>query len=111
MNEEFPNDSDGDALRRVARDGADMSQPMVIDFSVLVPNESSAHIVSKLVALHAFDPSIFRDDADGSWSVYCSRTMLATYEDVVRTQAELNSLLRPHAVFCDGWGTFGNKQQ
>jgi hypothetical protein len=43
-----------------------------------------------------------------SWSVYCGKTMLATYEGVVSVQAQLNELGRPHCGNCDGWGTFGN---
>lgn len=29
----YPDDDDGDALRRVAENGSDMSQPMKIEFS------------------------------------------------------------------------------
>lgn len=35
----FPNDADGDALRRVA-ERSDMSKPMDIDFAVEVPNQA-----------------------------------------------------------------------
>ena len=111
MSSSYPNDADGDALRKVAESGADMSRPMVIDFSVEVPDERTARRVAEVVATHGFDPSISEDDDSDSWSVYCSKSILATYEGVVAVQIELNELLSPHGGICDGWGTFGNTQK
>jgi hypothetical protein len=108
MSSDYPNDADGDELRNVAESGADMSRPMVIDFSVEVPDERTARRVAQVVETHGFDPSISEDDDTGSWSVHCSKSMLATYEGVVAVQAWLNDLLSPHGGVCDGWGTFGN---
>lgn len=105
----YPNDADGDALRNVVESGADMSLPMVIDFAVAVADERTARSVAELVVAHGFDPSISEDDS-GSWSVYCSKSMLATYDGVVSVQAQLNELLSPHGGSCDSWGTFGNTQ-
>ena len=111
MSNSYPNDADGDALRKVVEGVADMSRPMVIDFSVEVPDERTARRVAELVAARGFDPSISQDDDSDSWSVYCSKSMLATYEGVVAVQAELNELLTLHGGVCDGWGTFGNAQK
>ncbi len=40
---EYPSDPDGDALRRVAADGSDRSQPMEVDFTVGVLHAESGH--------------------------------------------------------------------
>ena len=109
MSSDHSNDSDRDALRNVAESGADMSRPMVIDFSVKVPDERTARRVAEVVATNGFDPSISEDDDTGSWSVHCSKSMLATYEVVVAVQVELNELLSPYGGICAGWGTFGNR--
>jgi hypothetical protein len=109
MPSSYPNDDDGDALRNVADSGADMSSPMVIDFAVEVPDERTARRVAEVVAAHGFDPSISEDD--DSWSVYCSKSMLATYEGVVAVQVELNELVSAYGGVCDGWGSFGNTQR
>lgn len=106
MSSSYPNDADGDELRKVADSGADMSRPMVIDFSFDVPDERTARRVAEVAATHGFDPSISEDD--GSWSVHCSKSMLATYEGVVAVRVELNELLRSYGATYDGWGTFGN---
>jgi Regulator of ribonuclease activity B len=108
MSNTYPTDADGDALRKVVESGADMSRPMVIDFSVAVPDEGSARQVAEIVATRDFDPSIYEDNDKGSWSVYCSKSMLATYDGVVAVQAELNGLVAPLQGRCDGWATFGN---
>ena len=105
---DFPNDADGDSLRRVAESGSDLSQPMSIDFTVKAPDERAARIIADLVSARGFDPSISDGDGKSSWSVFCSKFMLATHEGVVAAQAELNELSRPHGGACDGWLTFGN---
>ncbi len=43
MTTNYPNDSDGDALRGIARDGSDMTAPMVIECPVVVSAEMPAH--------------------------------------------------------------------
>jgi hypothetical protein len=111
MSKIHPADSDGDALRMVADAGADMARPMVIDFSIDVPDERIAHRVAELVDPHGFSASVSYDEDDRTWSVYCGRSMLATYEGVVTVQAQLNELLIPLGATCDGWGTVGNTQE
>lgn len=108
MEYDYPNDADGAALRNVEKHGSDMSQPMLIDFSVDVPDEATAKRVAELVAPLGFDPRLYWDDESETWSVYCAKRMLATYENVVAGQQQLNELLEPHGGYCDGWGTFGN---
>ncbi len=111
MNTKYPDDSDGDTLRRVAENGSDISHPMIIDFLLTVPDEGVAHRVAGLVEAHGFDPSIYRDDDNGSWSVLCAKSMLATYDGVVEVQAQLKVLVEPHGGACDGWTTFGNSHE
>jgi hypothetical protein len=107
----YPDDADGDALRKVAESGADMSRPMVIELSVDVPDERSAPSVAEVVGLAGFDPSVFHDDETNSCSIYCTKKILATYENFVDAQADLNRLVQPYGGHCDGWGTFGNTQE
>jgi len=92
---DYPNDADGDSLRRVRDAGSDMSLPMTIDFSIDVPSEIAARALAAVVTTHGFDPSISDNEGRGSWSVYCSKTMLATYESVISVQAQLNELAKP----------------
>lgn len=108
---DYPDDTDGAELRKVAAAGADMSSPMVIEFSIEAADERSARDIAELVEAQGFDPSISDNEGRGSWSVYCARSMLATYEGVVAVQAELTTLVTAHGGRCDGWATFGNEGQ
>jgi regulator of RNase E activity RraB len=111
MNSTYPNDSNGNALRTVVENGSDMSRPMIIDFSIVVPDEAVAHRVAEVVGAHGFDPSIYCDADTGSWSVFCAKSMLATYDGVVEAQEQLNVLAESHGGACDGWSTFGNSHE
>ncbi len=105
---DYPNDADGDSLRHVRDAGSDMARPMTLDFTVNVPDERAARALAALVAEHGFDPSLSDNEGRGAWSVFCSKTMVASYEAVVAAQAQLNELAKPHGGLCDGWTTFGN---
>jgi len=104
----YPNDNNGDQLRRVAEDGADMTSAMIIDFTVSAPDERSARAIAALAEKQGFDPSLGDNGGGKPWSVYCSRSMLATHEGVVAAQAQLDALAAGHGGHCEGWATFGN---
>jgi Regulator of ribonuclease activity B len=110
MKNEYPEEDDGDALRLVEKSGADMSRPMTIEFAIAAPDVGSAQAIAEVVSARGFDPDIFIDDDDQAVSVYCGKSMMATYENVVAVQAELNELCLKYGAECDGWGTFGNTQ-
>jgi hypothetical protein len=102
----FPDDADGDALRRIASD-ADMSKPMAIDFAVAVPNERVGREIATLASGRGYTCTVVQNDS-GDWDCICTRSMLATYDGVIAAQEELEQLARPHGGCIDGWGTFGN---
>ncbi|MGA2776092.1 MAG: ribonuclease E inhibitor RraB [Steroidobacteraceae bacterium] len=105
---DFPNDADGDSLRRVQDSGSDLSSPMSIDFTIIAPNEHAARTIADLVSAQGLDPSISDNEGKSTWSVYCSKFMLATYDGVVAVQAQLNEIAARYGGRCDGWATFGN---
>jgi regulator of RNase E activity RraB len=108
---EYPTDDDGDALRRLAADGNDMSRPMSIDFTIAVPTQSAGHAIAQAAQELGYRASVEHDDEDDVWTCFCTKHMLATYEGVVLGQQELNTLSRPHGGECDGWGSFGNSAE
>jgi hypothetical protein len=105
--ETFPNDADGDALRDLAR-RADLSKPMKIDFAVVVPDEQSGKAMADKARAHGYDPALDFDDESETWTCYCTKRMVPTYQGVVAAQAELDSLSSSLGGHCDGWGTFGH---
>lgn len=106
----FPNDADGDALRRVVRGGSDMSKPMEIDFTIDVPDEGAGRAIADRAGLLGYRTKVGHDGEDDAWTCYCTKLMLATYDGVVAAQEELEAISAPSGGHCDGWGTFGNQE-
>jgi hypothetical protein len=108
MKRDYPNDADGDALRRVVACGNDMSRPMEIYFFVVVLDRSVGRKFARAASRAGYLTDMRRDDEDDVITCTCSKTMLATYDGVVHAQHELAELSRPLGGYTDGWGTFGN---
>jgi hypothetical protein len=109
MTPDYPNDSDGDALRRVASDGNDMTAPMVIEFPVVVPAEIPAKQFASVASAKGYKVHLWKHEDDPDWDVICAIEMVPTHADVVRIQCELTEWAKPFRGYCDSWGTFGNK--
>lgn len=107
--EDYPDDADGDALRRIQEGGSDMAKPMVIDFAVLLPDELHARQFAAVAKQRDFEVLVSFDDDGACWTCYCTRTMRATYGEVRAVQEELDEISRPFGGHSDGWGTFGNR--
>jgi len=103
----FPNDADGDALRRVA-ERSDMSKPMDIDFAVDVPNQARGDELAQLAAQRGYSTTVECDAHSQRWTCYCTKRMVPTYEAVTTAQKELDELSEPLGGHSDGWGTLGN---
>ncbi len=109
MTSDFPNDSDEDALCRVAECSSDMSKPMCIDFHVAVPDEAAAKALGDVAGELGYRVCIY-DSAECRlpWTCQCSTRMLATYEGVIAIQEELARISAPFGGIPDGRGTLGN---
>ena len=106
----YPDDDDGDALRMVAEEGADMTAPMLIEFTIAAPSDSAARSIAELASSRGYAPQISADSEAGGFSIYCGRTMIPTYDAIVEAQFDLNRICKPYGGTCDGWITAGNKQ-
>jgi regulator of RNase E activity RraB len=104
----FPGNADGDALRRLAESGADMTSPMVINFTVAIPDEPTGKAIALKAIETGYKASVDQDSESSEWTCYCSRSMFATYTGVINCQLELDKIAVAYGGFVDGWGTFGN---
>jgi regulator of RNase E activity RraB len=110
MSREFPDDSDGDALRLLVTNGSDLSKLMYIDFQVAMPDEPSAKALADIAWKLGYRVRVYDNpECDTTWTCECSTRMLATYDGVIAVQAELAELATPLGGYPDGWGSFGNK--
>jgi hypothetical protein len=115
----YPNDDDGAVLADLAAQGIDMSQPLLLDFQVHAPDQAAADAIGKALRQAGYDIEVVYDegepDEDGdidpedeefgpSWTVYVNREMVPEYHEIMRIQADLDRLARPHGGKSDGWG-------
>jgi hypothetical protein len=108
LEEEIPNDSDGNALRGLAANGSDIFKEMEIDFIVDVPDHESGLSFGKVVESLGYKTRIEFDDESKRWTCYCSQTMVPLYGELLEIQKKFKELGRPFHAKPDGWGTFGN---
>ncbi len=104
---DYPNDADGDAIRRIAKQ-SNMSKPMLIDFVVEVPDEGAGRAIASIASMHGYESSVEFDASSGSWTCYCKKRMLLTYDAVIAAQRELDDISASLGGHTDGWGTLGN---
>jgi len=110
MTDDFPNDADGDALRRFVDHGSDLTKPMFIDFQVAVPDEAAGRGLADAAAKLGYRVSIYPSEKCSlPWTCECSTRMLATYDGIIAIQRELAGLAAAFRGYPDGWGSFGNK--
>jgi regulator of RNase E activity RraB len=106
----FPNDADGDALRRLVNDGSDLSKPMAVDFQVAVPDEAAANKLAEVAYKLGYRVKIYASpECSLPWTCECSTRMVASYDALIAIQKELATLARPFRGHPDGWGSFGNE--
>ena len=104
----FPENADGDALRRLAESGVEMTSPMVIDFAVAIPDEPTGKAIALKAIEIGYKASVDQDSESSEWICYCSKSMFATYTGIINCQLELDKIAVAYGGFVDGWRTFGN---
>jgi hypothetical protein len=117
----YPDDADGAVLADLAAEGIDMTQPLVIEFAVAVPDEESANETAKAMVAAGYEASVEYDEGEPdfdpelddeddeeefgeSWTVYSSIEMVPEYDAIMRIQEELDKIARPFGGESDGWG-------
>jgi len=103
---EWPDDADGQVLRRLLDKGFDFAQRHVIDFSV--DFEKWPPDPEALRRIHREFPnaSEYLDDVSGVGSVVVKLEATLSYHVVVDTQKRLTELASEFGGWCDSWGVF-----
>ncbi len=89
---EIPDDADGDAMRRVIADGADLTCPMLIDFQIDCPDMVSAEAIASKIPPDEFAISIYQDPSYGSVTCECTKKMLLEHSELIRLQRQLTDI-------------------
>lgn len=100
----FPDDADGDVLRRLDESGFDFSVPVTIEFNVdfdsWPPHPDAISKLKEFVdAVEIYEP-------DGEYSGYIlfNTHQILSYELVTDTQEKITTLIVEYGGICESWG-------
>jgi hypothetical protein len=97
---DWPQDADGDVMRRLSAAGFAFDKPTSIDFNVdfeaWPPNELALAVIS-----NAFPDATITQEGD---YVLVQITSIVSYEGVTSVQERLSALTANYGGRCDSWG-------
>lgn len=107
MEDEFPDDDNGDALRNMAMSGDDLSKERDIDFSVIFSRESGALEFCHSISDCGWRLDCYHSESDpDKWDVTVTSRMLPTHEAISLMEDRLARAAAPLDGQIDGWGCF-----
>lgn len=100
----FPDDENGDALRRMHEAGMDLRQPHDIEFWHLFSRKEDAEAMA--LRCHALDirAEIEENEEEGDWDVRCVISMVPTHAAITETELRLGRIAEECGGKADGWG-------
>ena len=104
----FPDDENGDVLRRMEATGDDLTRSRNVDFTVVFPNETTAERFAAHFRELGYAASIeFTQTAEGHpWDVVVVKHMAPSLEEIGTFEAMLRGVATPLGGRNDGWGCF-----
>lgn len=104
----FPEDANGDVLRRMEARGDDLTRPRNIDFAVVFTDETSAERFAENFRKLGHEVSVKNASADQShsWDVIVVRHMVPCHEEINNFENLLQSVAERWGGQNDGWGCF-----
>jgi Regulator of ribonuclease activity B len=111
MPTDFPNDANGDVLRRIQKNGGDLTNPRNIEFTVVFPAEISAGKFAEYATGIGDKVSISNSNCvpDLPWDVIVVKRMVPTHQAITRFEETLESAAEPLGGRNDGWGTLSHQ--
>ena len=106
----FPNDENGDVLRRMAADGVDLVSLRVVDFEHAFPSEVSAKQFHDAVKGTVLDAKLMGPEPNGKrrWEVQCRQRMIPTHAAITEMEERLGDVAKRFGGHSDGWGSLSN---
>jgi hypothetical protein len=107
----YPNDVNGDALRRMESEGDDLTRPRNIDFTVVFADTSSAERFAEHFRALGYEVSVERTDTDPDfpWDVVVVKRMVPSHDGISGFENLLQSVAGRWGGHIDGWGCFSEQ--
>lgn len=104
----YPNDANGDALRRMEAEGDDLSRRRNIDFTVVFPDKNSAEEFARHFRSLGNEVSVDANESDRDfpWDVVVVQHMLPSHAEIANFEKLLQSAADALGGHNDGWGCF-----
>ena len=101
---EFPNDLNGDVLRRMYAGGDDLTQPRMIDYCFIFPDRQQALAFARAVDDENSVVCISLSKYRKVWQVIVQRFMIPEHAHIAAIEAELGGKAGDEGGKADGWG-------
>lgn len=107
----FPNDANGDVLRRMEAKGDDLTRPRNIDFAVVFAGHSSAEQFAEHFRKLGHEVSVKKAGTDQNlpWDVIVVQHMVPSHEGITYFESLLQSVANRWGGQNDGWGCFSER--
>jgi hypothetical protein len=104
----FPDDENGDVMRRMQQNGDDFTKPREIDFSVVFPSEIAAEGFADGFRQSGYKVSVAKWETERElpWDVTVTRYMLPTHAGITEMEETLEIAAVRFGGRNDGWGCF-----
>lgn len=101
----FPNDKNGNVLRKMYEDGDDFSQSRDIDFTVVLPDSDAVQEFGSYFYHHGLQVKAKKNNSvqELPWDVVVTINMLPDYDDITAFERRLEEIAVPLGGRNDGW--------
>jgi regulator of RNase E activity RraB len=110
----YPDDDNGDVLRRMEARGDDLTKPRNIDFAVVFADANSAEQFAEHFRASGYEVSVEEDTEDNRdfpWDVVVVQHMAPSYEAITNFEDLLQSVADRWGGHNDGWGCFSQPRK
>ena len=101
---QWPDDADGDVLRRMAADEFNFDEPTDIDFNVDFEQWPPSDKFIEMLRAQFPRVTIYQPDAHGCGYVQIVITEAVTYDLVISMQASVSEMAAQFGGVCESWG-------
>ena len=107
----WPNDADGDVLRRLLAKGFDFSKAQLIDFNVDFEDWPPAQEAIQALQAEFHGVEACEDSENGGGYVLFKMNSILSYDLVIETQAKATHLVAKYGGRCESWGVLSKPKK
>jgi uncharacterized protein YciU (UPF0263 family) len=102
----WPNDADGDALRRLEENGFNFDKPYNVDFQIEFQEWPPSKIALDCLKEHYSNIELIEPDDDFEGYVEIKIEAHLTYDFVISVQEKISEMLKDCGGKCEAWGVW-----